>query len=253
MLNYMKSEGFRIMKNRSLFILTLICAGLMAGLVLVLYCFKKVPSFPYSNTRHALANIYMQMNFLMLAVIAFGASMHNNEEKYHTIKHSVAFGIRRSTIFLGRFFVQVLASACIYVALTVMFTVLSYALLYHENVGELESLIRVSLGSVTCLTSSLAVTHLLLMNADNQGMAYVAAVSIVAVIPSLLNLLGRRVGLVQKLAELFPINVLAYNSPLVSAEGMAYPEILRSLAIGLVWTVLFLALGMVCFQHREIK
>lgn len=253
MLNYMKSECYRTIRNRNFQILVCVCAVLMIALVFVLLYFGKDPSFPYANTRFALGNIYMQMNFILLVAIVFSAFLHDNEEQNHTIKHSVAFGIKRSTIYLGRFLLQ--ASVCIisYIVLVSIFTVLSFVLLPHQNVGELESLIRVSLGSSTSLLAALAITHYFLMVSENQSTAFVGALSILAIIPIICNMLGRKVAFIEKLATLFPFNVVSTNGLLVYVEGNLYVAILKSFIIGALWLAFFLILGILKFSKKEVK
>lgn len=249
----MKSELYRTVRNRNLQIFTCICATLMLALVVVLKFFGQDPTFTYANTRFALGNLYMQMKMVLLVAIVFSAFMHDNEERNHTIKHSVAFGIKRSTIYLGRFFVQVFVSSLIYIGLVTIFTVFSYMMLSHKNTGELESLIRVSFGSFTSLVAALAVTHFFLMVSENQNTAYVGALSILAVLPMICNLLAGKVVLIKQLTSLFPINVVSINGPLVFVEGNVYIALFKSFIIGALWVMLFLLLGVVKFYEKDVK
>mgnify|MGYP000992895163 CR=1 FL=1 len=253
MLNYIKSECYRTVRNRNFKILVGVCALLMAALVVVLKLFSATPTFPYANTRFALSNLYMQMNLLLGVTIVVSTFLHDNEEKHHTIKHSAAFGIPRTVIFMGRFLVQALVSILIYLVLVGGFTVLSFGLLQHSNAGELEGVLRVSLGSFTCLLTGLAVSHFFLMFAENQSTAMVSALVVLIMIPSIGNLLGRKVMLVKSLMEFFPLNVISDGGPLVEGEGDIATVIMKSLLIGAVWLVAFLVLGVIRFQKKEIK
>lgn len=253
MLNYIKSECYRALRNRNFKILVVVCALLMAAMVVVLKFSSSTPTFPYANTRFALGNIYMQMNLLLAVTIVVSAFMHDNEEKYHTIKHSVAFGIPRTVIFMGRFMVQAIASILIYLVLVGGFTALSFGMLHHQNAGELTSLINVSLGSFTCLMAGLAVTHYFLMITENQSTAMVSALTVLIIVPTIGNLLGRKVALIQKVMELFPLNVITYGGPLIEVEGDVNMGIIKSLLIGACWLAAFLALGVIRFQKKEIK
>ncbi len=253
MLNYMKSEFYRTFRNRNLGILLCACALLMTALVFVLKYFGADTSFPYANTKFALSNVYGQMNLFLMATIIFSGFIHDNEERHHTIKHSVAFGIKRSKIYLGRFLVQAVVSILIYIVVVGCFTALSYAMLSHKNVGEMQNLIRVSLGSITCLMTALAVTHFFLMSSENQNTAYVWAIIILALIPAICNMLGRKVELIRRMAELFPINVISDSGALVLAEGMGQMEIINGLLIGAIWLAMFLILGIYKFNSREVK
>ena len=72
-------------------------------------------------------------------------------------------------------------------------------------------------------------------------------------IPSIGNLLGRKVMLVKSLMEFFPLNVISDGGPLVEGEGDIATVIMKSLLIGAVWLVAFLVLGVIRFQKKEIK
>lgn len=249
----MKSEFYRSIRNRNLKIIMGACAFLMIALVFVLKYFSKDPTFPYSNTKFALDNISYQMTMLLVATIVFSAFMHDNEDKHHTIKHSVAFGIKRSTIFIGRFLVQVTIAIVVYLTLVGIYTILSFGLLTHQNADELASLIRVSIGSFTCLLSALAITHFLLMIAENQNTAYLGALTILIFIPLICNLLGQKVEFIRKLSDYFPMNVISTRGPLVYVEGNEVLAVIKSLLIGLIWMVTFLVVGVMKFQKKEVK
>lgn len=253
MMNYIKSEFYRVLKIRNLFILIGICGALMMGLVFALKYFGRSPDFPYSNTRFALSNLYGMMNYMLMAAVVFSIFMYDNEEKQHTIKHSVAFGIPRHVIFIGRFMVQAVVCIFTYLILVGIYTALCYALLRHENVGELDTLIRVSIGSFTSLLAALAIAHFFLMLMESQSVAMVWTVAILVVLPGIGNLLGRKVDLVEKLMKFFPLNIVSWGGPLVFVDGNATTVILKCFLIGGLWVVGFLMAGIVRFQSKELK
>jgi ABC-type transport system involved in multi-copper enzyme maturation permease subunit len=225
----------------------------MIAVVFVLKYFSTDPTFPYSNTMFSLRNVYMQMDFILIIVVVFSAFMHDNEEKYQTIKHSIAFGVHRGTIYIGRFLVQAALSIMIYVVLVGIFTILSFALLNHANANELESLIRVSIGSFTCLLTSLAITHLFLMNTTSQTSAFTGTFAVVVILPQICKILGQKVELMQRISELFPINIVAYNGPLVLVNGNELLAVSKSLFLGALWLAGALILGNIQFSKKEIK
>lgn len=253
MQNYIKSEFYRILLNKKLGILTSICGFLMISVVFVLKYFSTDPTFPYSNTRFSLSNVYMQMNFILTTVVIFSAFMHDNEERYQTIKHSVSFGIPRRTIYLGRFLVQATISILIYVILVGTFSILSYALLHHSNSNELENLFRVSIGSFTCLLAVLAITHFFLMNTNNLTSAFTGTIAIILILPQIFKLLGQKIELLRLISGLFPINIVSYNGPLIVVNNNEILAVSKSLFIGALWLIGFLAIGNIRFSHKEIR
>ncbi|SFR87754.1 ABC transporter permease subunit [Anaeromicropila populeti] len=254
MMNYMKSEFYRTVRNRNLLILVAACTGLLISAVLVLNYFNQVEAqFPYGNTRFALSNVYMDMGLFLAVAVVFTGFVHDSEDKQHTMKHSVAFGIKRSTIFLGRFFSQIIVATLLYFVLVTLFTVVSFMLLPHSNQGELGILIRVSAGSITCLFASIAIAHCFLIVSESEMMAYLKAFSILFIIPDICNLIGHKVDFIKKLTVIFPVNIINSYSPLVTGEGNVTIEIIKSLLIGLIWVIVFLVLGVAKFNKKEVK
>lgn len=148
---------------------------------------------------------------------------------------------------------QALTCIIIYLVLAGTFTALSMALLEHENAGELESMIRVSVGSATCLLAAVGVTHFFMMLCENTTVAYMGAITVLAIVPILCNMLGRKVAVIKILAAYLPINVISLDGPLVYAEGNEVITVLKSLLIGAVWLAVFLVLGIVKYERKEIK
>lgn len=255
MLNYIKSEFFRMAHNRNLHIAVGACGALMIVLVVVLKLFSKDPAFSYANTKFALSNIYMNMGTLLIVTVVMSAFMHGDEDKQHTIKHSVSFGIKRSTIYIGRFCVQMAVSCLIYVVLVSLFTVASYLLLPHSNLGELESLIRVSIGGCTCLIAALSVTHYFSMSVESQHAATVGPLAIVVLVavPYILNTLGRKVEVFRIVGGFFPASAIDTGSSLVSGGADVMQGVVSALLIGAVWTIVFCILGIRKFNRLEVK
>ncbi|MGN0142172.1 MAG: ABC transporter permease subunit [Roseburia sp.] len=254
MMNYIKSECYRILHNKKFWVLELVCAGLLTAMVLVLWYFQTfTEAFPYGNTRFALSNIYCSMTGFMYVAAVFMLIFSDSENKNHTIKNSVASGIRRSTIFGGRFVAAAIFTTTTYVALIAVFAALSYALLLHSGEGEYGILLGASAAGSTCLFAALAGTHLFLMLSENESTALLWSVAILVGIPTIFKLLGYKVPLFRWIAALFPFNVLSdYGDATLTLQvnrGLAWQTFL----VGAAWLVGFLVIGMIRFQKKEVK
>ncbi len=252
MINYIKSEVYRTLRNRNLALVSAIGTIIsLAGIVLLKYMIQIDASFRYGNTKFALSNIYYQMFLTLIATVVIAGFMHDGEDKQHTIKHSVAFGIKRSNIYLGRLITQFMVTIVLYVVVVSMFTALSFALLKHSNQGELDLLIQISVASITCLGAGLAATHYFLMTSENEIMANLKAVSFLWIIPVILNMVGRKIAVIQKMADLFPYNAVDFSS-LINGEVALAWSMIHSLLIGLGWIVFFAVMGLLKYQKKEV-
>ena len=254
MINYIKSEFYRTLKNKNFKIMCGIFVGLIVTLVILLHCMNKVDSsFPYGNTKFALSNIYMQMPVLTVVIVFLAYLIDDNEFKNRTIKQSIAFGISRVRIFLGKFIVQAILCCIIYTILVTFFAALSFLALPHSNVGEFSALVRVSVGGLTCLLASLAIAYYFVMNFKSQNIGMTLAMAILFILPVMVNYLGRKVELVNEFAKYMPYNILNYDSILVSGNGDFSAVYGEPLLIGLVWLIAAIVLGLVHFNRKEIR
>lgn len=256
MFNYIKSELFRISRNKKLYILLTVIAVLILAMGVVLALFGKNSAFPYATTAFALGNEYRSMNYLLLIVLLLSAYLDDNEYRQHTMKHSVAFGISRNTIYLARLFAQMIVSAVIYILMNVLLVGISFAFLKHSNVGELNELLRAMTAGIPLFLAALAISHCFIMNMESVVSAETFAISIILILPLIMNILGRQVELIAKLAYWLPYNLaspfydessmiqLVWNMP----NGMWHCYL-----SGLTVTIIFIVAGLVFFRKREVK
>ena len=251
MINYIKSELYRSIKNSNLKIMFIIFTVLIVASVLVLnYMMKVDPTFRYGNTRFSLGNVYAQMTMIFTVIVAFSAIM-NDGEGNNTTKQSISFGVSRNNIYIGWFVVQAIVGILIYTIMSILLIVLSFLLLEHSNVNEISIFIRVTIGSATCLLAVLAVTYFFSMNSKSVVGALTLPIIIMVLIPSVLNIIGRKISLIKSIAYYLPYNLVGYDSKLVQSQSTI--GIVLPLIIGLIWLVIFIFGGIYLFNKKEIK
>ena len=254
MINYIKSELYRSLKNRSLKIMMAIYLGLMTAMVLVLYYYRVTDlTFRYANTRFTMGMFYTSMSVIMILTMVISSIVDDSEYKNHTIKHSVAFGIDRKTIFLGKFLVQILVCIIVYVVVIGYLIGISYIFLEHSNAGEVEVLLRISLVSFTCLIAGLTISYVFIMIYENQMMGATWGLVIIMGLPIICNLLGKKINFVQKIGNILPYNLISSTSKIVESSGKDFQASISATIIGAAWTVAFLLIGIAIFPKKEIK
>lgn len=254
MINYMKSELYRSVKNRNLKIMTVVFLGLLTAMVMVLYYFRMTDTtFRYSNTKFALSNIYTSMTLILILTMVISAIIDDSEYKNHTMKHSVAFGISRNTIYLGRFLVQAIVCVVVYVIITVFLTGISFLFLTHSNADEIGILIRISLGCLSCLLAGLTISYFFIMNSENQMVGATWGTVVIMGVPVICNLVGKKVAIVEKIASIMPYNLISYSGKVTSSNGSDIGAAVSTNVIGVIWVAAFLLIGLMLFQKKEIK
>lgn len=253
MMNYIRSELYRTIKNRNFKIMCVVFTILIVGFVLVLdYMTGIDENFPYGNTRFSLSNVYMGMIFIFTLVVIFSAMMDNGEANTNTIKHSIAFGISRNTIYIGRFIVQAIVGILVYISMSILLIFLSFLLLKHSNANEINIYIRVTMGASSCLLAVLAVSHFFIMNVKNQAIALIFPVIIMVVAPGVINMIGRKLTLIKSIAYYLPYNLVESGSKLVQG-GNGIGVYGLPLVVGIVWIIIFILGGIYIFNKKEIK
>ncbi|MDK2807615.1 MAG: type transport system permease protein [Clostridiales bacterium] len=254
MLNYMKSEMYRAVKNRNLILFMGACMGILFALVMVLVYFTKDPKFPYATVKFALSNIYMSMSTMLLLTVAIAAIIDNNEYKNHTLKHSVSFGMKRIHIFLARFIAMVLNATIVYLIITGFFVLISGLFLQQDDFfNQIMNLTRISLASFSCLVSGIAITYVFLLLIENPITAAMWIVVVLTVLPRLMALLGMKVPLFARLNAYTPLICLSIGGEMITSTATNVHAVLVSCLVGLGWTVAFLIVGAICFERIELK
>lgn len=254
MLNYIRSECYRSLRIQNLKVAVGVLLGMIFLLIGALVYFGKMDAtFPYANTEFALGNLYNQMTYLFVVMVFLSMLIDDSECKNHTMKHSVAFGIKRDTIYLGRFFVQLVICTVIYITMTITLTGVSFLFLEHSQVGEVGHLLRISLGGYSCLLAGLAIAFYFIMKFENQSVAIAWALIALVIVPITCNIIGRKIELVHKIASFLPYNLITYEGPLVDLQGNVVATVAGVTMVGLLWMLLFLWIGVNDFRKKELK
>src|SRR5690625_892971 len=100
MMNYMKSENYRLLRKKNLYITSVIGLLLIAAAALVLYLFGNEPNFPYATSLFFYSNVIS--GGILILIIAFLFNLALTGKDMSLIKQSISFGISRNTIFWSK-------------------------------------------------------------------------------------------------------------------------------------------------------
>jgi len=101
MMNYMKSERYRLMRKKSLHITTVICLVLITAAAAVLYYSEQYDSsFPYATSSFFYSNVIGNTTLILIVALLFNLALTGKD--LSLIKQSVSFGISRNTIFWSK-------------------------------------------------------------------------------------------------------------------------------------------------------
>lgn len=248
MLNYIKAELYRNF-NRAFF---WTYSGVIAALALMMNIAMKGSNGPNVDLSF-LFNMLTQMLILpVFLVAAFIDITTGEEQKNLTLKNAVAFGVPRSKIALSKVIVTVILS---FIAAFIIFTIFlgSGAVLFGVKGGTLPAIGDASLRILTALPlwiGAISVgTFIALFFNNNTAAAFVYA-GVFTLISPIVNLLTMLVS--SKFSYISKILITAHLSNL-KQPNLGSSSLISSAALGIAYTILFTALGMLYIKRKEIK
>ncbi|MGL5066317.1 MAG: hypothetical protein ACRC6T_00615 [Sarcina sp.] len=256
MINYMRSEIYRNLRAKGNYIFPFVLISLVILLNVVLWgCNQIEAGFPYATTKFAFSNLYGSLQFLMILCCFIGGLIFGQEYKNQTLKNAISFGISKSIIYLTKLLLSVIYSLIVAVLVLVAFIGSAYLLLENSGVEHLNILITAIATTIPIFLFCLTLINCASFFIEREGSIYVFFGVIVAVIPSIIAMLGQKSELCARLAAYMPWNIL---SDITWGETItlswANPEgIFRIMLASIVGCIVFYFLGLEMFKRKEIK
>lgn len=259
MLNYIKSELYRISHSKGIYIFCGVCAGLLLAMDVLLHViWKSDHTFMYANTAFAFnfASIFIGVVFIL--TIVMGCIAFGDEYKNRTIGNSIAFGSSSVKIYLGKAIVSLIVSFISLAAVLAIFIGSSYLILQNsgpEVLWEfLENYLINSLILVTGVLSTLTLCFLF----GSASAATWGWLIIFRGVPIVCQLLALRFTFFPILDSWMVVNLIgARVSGTVDDLNIHWlwqtPDgLYRTLMAGLLGTLIFLVIGIVGMRRKEI-
>lgn len=256
MFNYMKSEWYRQRNNRGLQNTILICLGLIILMIAVLAYFRRWPEFAYANTYFAFSGIFTSMSGIFPFTLVFAGFMENNSRSRQSpLKNSVAFGIPRSHIYLGKFLVQLLVCTLVYLILPAVLACLSWLFLEHSNEGEWYYLAHSMIGGFPLCVFMLSISFCFIFNIGNSMSGMLPILFIVYILPYAFRFLGMKYPGFSSIAEWCPASMLGlfFDDAGIHFYWDTPIRMLRCYLSGFGGALLFLGVGIFWLKKREIR
>ncbi len=266
MVNYMKSEFYRIFHDRTIYLLTAVITGIAVFVNVVLYLFEvNTTNFPYGNVRFSFINLITGMPIFYIGAMLVVMLLSSDEYKNGVLKNAVAGGLSRTRIFIGKcivYSVTAMGSAAVILAAYIS---TAYGLLEYDPAVALESSLPLRIlltGAAANLPFSLAVVILavaLNQNFKKESHVCIIWALIVYLIPNVLWILGLKLPLCARIAEWLPWNFLrtevsaAYSSRQMDALWMHPEGFWKLMIVGVVGIVVFGAAGIASFRKKDIS
>ena len=261
MISYIKSEWYRLTREKSYWIFMIVFTALAVAASLILYVFNKstpaVEEFPYANTRFLIINLSTSMVIPFFFLNQISQMVVGEEMKQHTLKNSVSFGVSRATIFFGKWIVSVIGLLLIAVVSITISVASAYLLLENSGVAYLVDFCWVLVGIIPIMLVGLTTYHFLYFISPSANSALAIFTGIYLLPYIVCGYLAGRIEAAAWLYKYLPMTLLMNNemSPdkhlIMAGNSVAGME--RCWIVGCIVIAFFLTFGYKKFKNMDIK
>lgn len=259
MANYIKSEFYRVFHGRSVYLLTVILTILVIAFNLILYGFGRMDGeFPYATVHFSFTTLIGSMRIWLYGALLITVFLTADEYKNGAIKNTIAGGISRNQIFLGKCVVY--GSAALLSASVILagFIASAYALLERETSNVLEIMLKGCAANLTSAFAALILTVALYCILEREIQVVIWWFVVVCGIPTVFFVLGFEMAIFNRIAEWMPFNYLQYEVSFVFSESKVQalwmePEgMAKCIIAGAIGIVVFLTVGILGFRKKDL-
>lgn len=257
MLNYMKSELYRIKTSKGTYVMFLLFSVLVVLYNIMIYGFKIADStFPYGTTKFSLGTLSGSIQMLLVICLVIASVLFAGEFKNNTIKNVVSFGISKTQMYIGKYLVTLLFAFILMPVIAFIYALSAYMLLDNSGSQYLVVFIKALVINIPIYISCITLGMALFFAVQNEVTGYWIWVTIIIIIPIVLGLIGMKVDLLADISEWLPWNLVASGNMTDSGyvyEWATYSGAVKSIISGLGFSILFFIIGITSFRKKEIK
>lgn len=248
MLNYLKSEHYRLLHKKSLYITSAICWLLISAAAFVLNFFPKIDStFPYATAKFFYSNAISGGVMIIIAGYLYNFMLTGKDTAL--IKQSVSFGISRNVIFWSKLILTFSYFLLTCIVAFVLMIILGENFL-STNSESIKNLSIACINMVPIVISGFALTHSLKMLKMNDAYILIIVFFIYVISGRLLRTLFRPIEFLNELYKYSPNTLLNENLTqyLNDSPHLGYEYWI----VGIVISVIALSIGAIRFAKKEI-
>lgn len=257
MMNYLKSEMYRVVRSKGIYLLIGGCAALVLAMNLVLWYFGHyTKNFPYANTGFAFSMLITGMQVPLCLTSCISSFVFADEYKNKTFSNCVSFGYSEKTLFFGKLIVTMIVSLIGLLVVEGIFIGSGYLLLEDSGTQELVRLLRATVACLPLFMAGVSGALALTFIFKNETNAVWCWVGIFVGISFVASLLGMKLEIFQNLEEWLAFNIVG-NVQVNEATGDWYmlwdsnKGFLQTTLAGILGTQVFVVAGVLGVRKRK--
>jgi len=248
MINYIKSENYRLLRKKSLYMTTAICFILITAAAFILYYFNEVDAhFPYGTSSFFYSNV-LGMGVLII-IISFVYNSTLTGKDISLTKQAVSFGISQSSIFWSK----LMLTLCYFMLVCIAGILLMIGLgeiLFAKEPETTGNFLIASFNMVPIVLSGFILIHTLKMLKISDIYNIIIIVFIYIFSGDLLHFVFRQINGWNEFYLFAPSTQL--NDNLMSFMNQSMQLDYRNWVTGIVISVIALFIGALRFTSQDI-
>lgn len=257
MLNYLKSEIYRIRRSKGIYVFIGGAMALMFAMNLVLWLFHTYAEyFPYGTTKFSFSMLSTGMQTVLCLTVLASIIVFGDEFKHRTISNGISFGCSKTMIFLCKWLITLLV--CAIGLVLVVGTLIGSGLLLLENSGieAIKNVLRAVVACIPLLIAGVTGALALIFLFRNEMTAVWVWLGIFVGSSMVVSLLGMKIELFSYLNQWLAFSI-AGDLRLDEVAGtwsMVWDTkegFVRTIFAGILGTLVFLVIG--CIGTKKEK
>ena len=257
MINYIRSEFYRILHTKEIYLFNLLLtAGVLALNGGIHTAAATLPNIRYANVKFVLSFLTGSMDFLFIAGAVLAVLLFSGDRKNGVMKNAVAYGMSRTSLFFGKCIVSFVMALASMVLLTAVYIVSAILLLEGPAQPYVELMLEGIAANLPFAAAALILAVAFIQFFEKELIVGLAWMAVIYLIPSICYSTGFQFKTMAEIAAWMPRNYLmtevtagmnGYACLWSEPEGAA-----KCVIAGVIGIVVFLSLGILINRRKEI-
>ena len=257
MINYIRSEFYRIVHTKEIYLFNLLLtAGVLALNGGIHAAAATLPNIRYANVKFVLSFLTGSMDFLFIAGAVLAVLLFSGDRKNGVMKNAVAYGMSRTSLFFGKCIVSFVMALASMVLLTAVYIVSAILLLEGPAQPYVELMLEGIAANLPFAAAALILAVAFIQFFEKELIVGLAWMAVIYLIPSICYSTGFQFKTMAEIAAWMPRNYLmtevtagmnGYACLWSEPEGAA-----KCVIAGVIGIVVFLSLGILINRRKEI-
>ena len=257
MINYIRSEFYRILHTKEIYLFNLLLtAGVLALNGGIHAAAATLPNIRYANVKFVLSFLTGSMDFLFIAGAVLAVLLFSGDRKNGVMKNAVAYGMSRTSLFFGKCIVSFVMALASMVLLTAVYIVSAILLLEGPAQPYVELMLEGIAANLPFAAAALILAVAFIQFFEKELIVGLAWIAVIYLIPSICYSTGFQFKTMAEIAAWMPRNYLmtevtagmnGYACLWSEPEGAA-----KCVIAGVIGIVVFLSLGVLINRRKEI-